>query len=243
MDGKHIRIKCPESSGSHYFNYKHFNSIILFALADANYKFLYVDVGANGRVGDAGVYAKSTLKQCLTDTSLLNIPKDNKLPNTNVVLPYVVLADDAFPLSHNVMKPYPLKNITKEERVFNYRLCRARRMIESSFGILATRFRVFLSTINLSPDKVKSIVLAACTLHNMLVERRKYLYTRTELRTVEVDGYRFIQPFTEEDHQQMEPIQQQINCGHVRHGREVRDAFKTFYNGAGKVSWQENYIS
>lgn len=243
MDGKHIRIKCPESSGSHYFNYKHFNSIILFALANANYTFLYVDVGTNGRVGDAGVYAKSKLKQCLMDTSLLDIPTAKKLPDTNDVLPYVVLSDDAFPLSHNVMKPFPLKNITREERVFNYRLSRGRRMIESSFGILATRFRVLLTTINLSPDKVKSIVLATCTLHNMLVKQRKYLYTRTELHTVEVDGHHFIQPVNEEELQQMEPIHQQLNVGHVRHGREVRDIFKLFYNGAGNVPWQENYIS
>lgn len=59
MDGKYIRIKCPESSGSHYYNYKHYNSIILFALVDANYKFIYVDVGANGREGDAAVQAKN----------------------------------------------------------------------------------------------------------------------------------------------------------------------------------------
>lgn len=100
MDGKHIRIKCPQSAGSHYFNYKSYNSIILFALADANYKFLYVDVGTNGRIGDAGVYAKSKLKRCLTDKTLLNIPDCKRLPNTNLTVPYVVLADDAFPLSY-----------------------------------------------------------------------------------------------------------------------------------------------
>lgn len=114
MDGKHILIICLHSRGSYYFNYKHFNNIILFALCNANYKFIYVDVGANGRVGDAGVYANSTLKHWLNETSLLNFPKDMKLLKTNTVLPLVVLADDAFPLSHNVMTPHPLKNITKE---------------------------------------------------------------------------------------------------------------------------------
>lgn len=172
MDGKHIRIKCPVSGGSNYYNYKHFNSIILFALVDANYKFIYVDVGTNGRIGDAGVFAKSLLRKCIFDRSILNLPKEKKLPNTNTVTPYVVLADDAFPLSCYVMKPYPIKNISKEERIFNYRLSRGRRMVESAFGILANRYRIFLTTINLSPTKVTKIVLAACSLHNLLCEKR-----------------------------------------------------------------------
>lgn len=66
-----------------------------------------------------------------------------------------------------------LKNISKEERVFNYRLSRGRRVVESRFGILATRFRMLLISIYLPPETVKTIVLAACTLHKMLGTRRK----------------------------------------------------------------------
>lgn len=182
---------------------------------------------------------KSTLKQCLTERRILNIPKDKKLPNSNSILPFVVLADNDFPLSQNVMKPYPLNNITREEKIFNYRLSRGRRLIETSFGILATRFRVFLTP---AEEKVTSIVLAACTLHNMLIEKRKYLYTRTDIRCVEVDGHQVLQPITEEEHLQMLPLQPQTNIGHVRHGHEVRNEFKHFYNGPGKIPWQDNYI-
>lgn len=211
MDGKHIHIKRPESSGSQYYNYKRFNSIILFALIDANYKFIYVDVGTNGRVGDAGIYAKSTIKHCLNNQSALNIPQGTILPSTNCMLPYVVLADDAFPLSHNVMKPYSQKNISKEERVFNYGLYRGRRVEESSFGILATRFRVLLTSINLPPDTVETIVLAACTLHNMLVTRTKHLYTRSQNTCKEVNGCHVNEPVSHEELDHMEPIQQQID--------------------------------
>ena len=65
IDGKHIAIQKPSYSGSEVFNYKQFFIVLLVALVDANYKFIYVDVGAAGCSGDAGVYGDSTLKKAI----------------------------------------------------------------------------------------------------------------------------------------------------------------------------------
>ncbi len=64
LDGKHIRIRplpLPPHCGAQFFNYKHFNLIVMMALVDSIYRFLYVDVGCNGRVSDGGVFRGSTL--------------------------------------------------------------------------------------------------------------------------------------------------------------------------------------
>ena len=49
VDGKHIRLIKPAESGSMYYNYKHFFSVVLMAIADCNYRFIYVDIGSYGK--------------------------------------------------------------------------------------------------------------------------------------------------------------------------------------------------
>jgi len=65
MDGKHIVIRSPNKSGSEFYNYNKDYSVILLAIVDANYEFIYVDVGTNGRVNDALVFSKSTFNEAL----------------------------------------------------------------------------------------------------------------------------------------------------------------------------------
>uniref|UniRef100_A0A915KE83 DDE Tnp4 domain-containing protein n=1 Tax=Romanomermis culicivorax TaxID=13658 RepID=A0A915KE83_ROMCU len=56
LDGKHIAIKAPNKTGSMFFNYKHYFSIILMAIVDSNYKFIYVDIGGYGSQNDSGTF-------------------------------------------------------------------------------------------------------------------------------------------------------------------------------------------
>lgn len=178
MDGKHIMIRPPANSGSFYYNYKHRFSIVLLAVVDADYKFIYVDIGCNGRISDGGVFRECSLTKALEEKSL-NIPAPSPLPGRSDPIPYMMVADEAFPLKEYIMKPYR-RNLTRENRIFNYRLSRARRIVESAFGILANRFRAIPFPIALDPDKVELIVMACCSLHNFLKEETRYKRTGSD---------------------------------------------------------------
>ena len=92
IDGKHIVINKPHSSGSFYSNYKHTFSIVLMAAVDANYKFIYIDVGCNGRVSDGGVFRESSLGKAMEDKSL-GVPKEEPLKGGVTDVPYVFVGD------------------------------------------------------------------------------------------------------------------------------------------------------
>jgi hypothetical protein len=120
-------------------------------LVDADYKFIFVDIGRNGRISDEGVFSRSTLSQEL-ESNTLAIPDDSYLPMyaDGPKLPYVIVGDAAFPLKTYLLKPFSYTTEDKCQTIFNYRLSRARRTVENAFGILANRFRVLLSPIQLS---------------------------------------------------------------------------------------------
>ena len=138
------------------------------AICDTQYKFTLVDIGDTGRQSDGSVYNSSHLGYAIENT-LLKIPGPAKLPDSNKQIPFVFVADDAFRLKTHLMKPFPSNNLPLDQRVFNYRLSRARRVIENTFGIVASRFRVLRRPIIASVGKVFLITKAIVALHKFLM--------------------------------------------------------------------------
>lgn len=88
MDGKHTIIQAPINSGSEFFNYKATFSIVLFALVDANYNFLFADVGCQGRISDEGVFKNCILYKKLVKGEL-GIPNPQPLPGRDRFFTYL----------------------------------------------------------------------------------------------------------------------------------------------------------
>ena len=136
---KHIAMKKPKKSGSEYFNYKGYFSLVLLALVDADYKFLWLHMEASGSSSDAQIFNRSKLKRIENGT--LGLPPPAPLGPGGPSLHYFLLGDDAFALMTWLVKPYCRRQLTREERVANYTISRGRRVVENLFSILAKRFR------------------------------------------------------------------------------------------------------
>ena len=244
IDGKHVVIQSPPNSGSEFFNYKGTYSVVLLAACDARYCFTVVDVGASGRESDGGVFANSQFNTALRNNSL-QMPVAEKLPGTNISAPYVIVADNAFPLRTNLMKPFAGRNLPYRESVFNYRLSRARRVIENTFGILATRWRIFRRQIIAKPDLVVKIVQATCVLHNYLQkannEQPQYANTYCPGDLVDIynsDGSVIPGSWREEGHGNLLPRTVHVNR-YSQEAADVRELFANYFlSSEGAVPWQ-----
>lgn len=103
---------------------------MLLAGVYADYKFTYNDVGSCGSRNDSAIFRHSSLSQQLRYKQL-NIPNDQPWPGTTEQsYLYMFVADEAFDLSENIMRPYSQHGLSHIERIFNCRLTHACRMME-----------------------------------------------------------------------------------------------------------------
>ncbi|XP_067121525.1 uncharacterized protein [Centruroides vittatus] len=247
VDGKHVNIQQPANSGSQFYNYKGTNSIILLGIADAHCRFLAVDIGAYGSFSDGGVLKASVLGRKLKNGTL-GIPSSSILPNSNTLSPHVLIGDEAFQLRPDFMRPYPGRQLSPLQSVFNYRLSRARRCIECAFGILANRWRIFRRPIALAPDNVDKVIKAAVVLHNFMITENNL----SDEAAYCPEGYRdylntngvFCEGSwrTDELCEQWKPFKQNVSRNFSKLAGDIRDKFAIYFVSEGNVSWQWNNI-
>ncbi|CAN7943147.1 unnamed protein product [Ixodes pacificus] len=140
IDGKHVTVECPPKSGSLDRNYKGTFSKSMLAVSGAHYRFLYVELGHHGSECDGGIFSRCKLQERLLQGQM-GMPPDQNV-GIEGPLPYFFVGDEAFPLKTCMMRPFCKKRqFLHEQRIFNYRLSRARRVVENAFGILAQKWR------------------------------------------------------------------------------------------------------
>lgn len=127
-----------------------------------------VDIGAEGR-RSGGIFKASEMG-VRSEQSRFDLPTPKPLSNEVNEVPYFLVGDAAFPLTEYLMRPYPGQiNDDIGKAFFNYRLSRARRTIENSFGIMAARWRIFRAPIIATLETVHDIVKASVCLHNYVL--------------------------------------------------------------------------
>lgn len=167
IDGKHVRLVCPKKSGSLYYNYKNYFSMVLMAVCDADYIFTMIDIGNYGSQCDSNVFQNSRFGRQLRSGHLV-FPAPKPLFEGGPSLPCFLLGDGGFALQPNLMRPFPGQNLGHRETIYNYRHSRGRRVIENAFGILSNKWSIFHRPMNLTPAHASNVVKACCVLHNFV---------------------------------------------------------------------------
>lgn len=258
LDGKHIRIVPPPHSGAQYYNYKNFYSIVLLALVNANYEFIFIDVGKNGRHSDGGILeytkfydklSKGELYFFMVEVFFIKtsfFPGQLHLPNndeTEKHLNYVFLGDEAFSLHDHFLKPYPQRGLSLENRIFNYRLSRARNVVENTFGLLAARFRVLHTAIHITdPRNITYVVLAICTLHNFLIKRTTSYATPRSFDHEDLVTHELQMGEWRNSSIELTSLRTNTQKNVTINAKSNREMYKQYFNLEGKVPWQLDMI-
>ncbi|XP_068719211.1 uncharacterized protein [Montipora capricornis] len=165
IDGTHIPIIAPKEDHTDYVNRKGYHSVVMQAVVDCNYLFRDVVIGWPGSVHDARILSNSSVYEKGNNKTLF---PDIRERIGDQDIPIVILGDPTYPLLPWLLKAYPENpNTPQSQRVFNYRLCRARMTVENTFGRWKGRFRRFSKRIDMEVPGVVNLTAASCVLHNM----------------------------------------------------------------------------
>lgn len=210
-------------------------------MVNAQCEYIYVDVGAEGRASDGGIWKKSDLYRDLHDPSNpMNIPEPEVIPGMREPLPYRLVADDAFALNVNLMKPYGTKGLSQEAHVFNYRLSRSRTCVENTFGVMASKFRLFRREVEMHPEGVEKVVKAACALHNMLRRECGTTYMPKKFVDHEDEYFRRVAGGWRAENE-LDNIQPTTTRNASQQARALRDSLRDYFSSpAGQLRGQSN---
>nr|CAH7768092.1 unnamed protein product [Callosobruchus chinensis] len=180
-------------------------------------------IGAYGKSNDSTIFKESVFYKKLVEKTL-DIPEPRPISQTDITpLPHVIVGDEAFSLSENIMRPYCGKSLTTKKRILNYRLSRARRYIECCFGILANKWRIFHRPLNVDIEFTENLIKACCVLHNYVRLRDGYRYDHTL----------YITSLTSLNTETVRPNARSLN---------TRDRFAHYFVNEGKLPWQDKLI-
>lgn len=164
IDGTHVPIRRPSSDSQAYMNRKGWYSYNVQATADHKFCFTSVTIKWPGSMHDASVFQASALNKALTDGTIPACPR-HILPDTDPV-PVFLLGDPAYPLLPCLMKEYVRGGATAREQYFGFTMCKARMVIECTFGRMKARWRCLNRPMDIKQDTLPDVILSCFVLNN-----------------------------------------------------------------------------
>ena len=146
-------------------------------------------------------------------------------------MPYFFVADNIFALQKHLMKPYSRKSVLNHtQKVFNYRITRARINIECAFGLLERKWAVLQKDHAFNLQTFQSMIIALLCLHNMFITHKLEDGANNDLyqETMQEEG--------DEEMEQEDEFELNMESVHQR------NILAKYFVSEGSVSWQDAYI-
>lgn len=137
IDGRHIARRSLHNQDRFTKTTKNLFSVVLQAVVDANYKYLFIKVGNYGSHSNAGTFQSLTLYRALTQHRI-KISADKKLPDSQLTLTLVFVGDGAYPLMKHPMKPFPGQNL-RPNKFFLIRNCHVLGLLLKTLFVLLAK--------------------------------------------------------------------------------------------------------
>lgn len=153
VDGSHIRIQEPKENPNAFINRKHFPSLNICAVCDAQCRFTFLSVRWPGSCHDSFI---------LRQTKLWDAFENNEKRG-------IILGDSGYPCRKWLLTPFPHPR-TPSEEAFNKALTSTRVKIECAFGQLKKRFRALHCELRVTPSKAPLVIAACVILQNIAID-------------------------------------------------------------------------
>ena len=135
-------------------------------------------LSVHSRFEHLAVIVESPQRYPETIITKLNILQPGNVTENFKNVHYVFVADNAFRLRTDILQSFRQAQLdSPDKEIFNYCLSQTRHIVENSFGILASRFRIYYTQINLEPENIVKVVRATCILYNFQVENQPSSYS------------------------------------------------------------------
>jgi hypothetical protein len=181
---------------------------------------MFIDIGAYGKQNDGCTSSTSTLYHSLEDSES-TLLKPASFEESGTEMPFVVLGDEAYPLKTNLMRSFVRKKFSCEQRIFNYRLSRARRCVECAFGILTEKWRSLNKATEMNVNTAERIVRCICLLHNIIMDLEGTTHHSDLQQTSQI----------RESHKAKANVSGRSNSRSSKGATDVTNVFKAYFNG------------
>ncbi|XP_075152927.1 uncharacterized protein LOC142226686 [Haematobia irritans] len=161
IDGKHINLKKPKRTLLEDYNLTSMTSLVLMASCDARHRFRSATVTVEPH--------QSTFAKGIMNNTLPLPPNGPLVEGSPLEFPYYFIGDTTFPLRANLMRPYDESTLDDKKLVFNYKLSHGQAILDNTFTMLTSMWRVLLTTFDLAPLNCESIIMACVVLHNFVM--------------------------------------------------------------------------